>query len=91
MYEAIGDYEYTKKDLIGHGAFAIVYKGRRREVRYEDRTDNACSPVQNPEMPVAIKSIAKKSLSKSKNLLAKEIKILKVSHVRLISHRTSRR
>lgn len=34
--------------------------------------------LQNPEVPVAIKSIAKKSLSKSKNLLAKEIKILKV-------------
>lgn len=33
MYESIGDYEYTKKDLIGHGAFAIVYKGRYREVR----------------------------------------------------------
>src|SRR4051812_37244939 len=32
MYESIGDYEYTKKDLIGHGAFAIVYKGRYREV-----------------------------------------------------------
>lgn len=29
-------------------------------------------------MPVAIKSITKKNLSKSKNLLGKEIKILKV-------------
>lgn len=29
-------------------------------------------------MPVAIKSITKKNLSKSKNLLTKEIKILKV-------------
>ncbi|VDO29719.1 unnamed protein product [Onchocerca flexuosa] len=60
--EKFDGFEYTKKDLIGHGAFAIVYKGR-----YVDRKD----------IPVAIKSIAKKSLTKSKNLLTKEIKILK--------------
>ncbi|VIO91277.1 Uncharacterized protein BM_BM6939 [Brugia malayi] len=60
--EKFDGFEYTKKDLIGHGAFAIVYKGR-----YADRKD----------VPVAIKSIAKKSLTKSKNLLTKEIKILK--------------
>ncbi|KFD62738.1 hypothetical protein M514_25119 [Trichuris suis] len=51
--EAVGEYEYNKKDLIGHGAFA------------------------RPEITVAIKSITKKNLSKSKNLLSKEIKILK--------------
>ncbi|VDM08688.1 unnamed protein product [Wuchereria bancrofti] len=60
--EKFDGFEYTKKDLIGHGAFAIVYKGR-----YAERKD----------IPVAIKSIAKKSLTKSKNLLTKEIKILK--------------
>uniref|UniRef100_A0A1I7VTP5 Non-specific serine/threonine protein kinase n=1 Tax=Loa loa TaxID=7209 RepID=A0A1I7VTP5_LOALO len=60
--EKFDGFEYTKKDLIGHGAFAIVYKGR-----YTDHKD----------IPVAIKSIAKKSLTKSKNLLTKEIKILK--------------
>ncbi|CDW56874.1 DUF3543 and Mod r and Pkinase and DUF1712 and DCX domain containing protein [Trichuris trichiura] len=60
--EAVGEYEYNKKDLIGHGAFAVVFKGR-----YKTR----------PEITVAIKSITKKNLSKSKNLLSKEIKILK--------------
>lgn len=30
----VGEYEYTKQDIIGHGAFAIVYKGRKRKVRY---------------------------------------------------------
>lgn len=30
----IGDYEYNSKDLIGHGAFAVVFKGRNRKVRY---------------------------------------------------------
>lgn len=60
--DSIGDYEYLKKDLIGHGAFAIVYKGRSKN---------------SPKDEVAIKVITKKNLGKSQNLLAKEIKILK--------------
>ncbi|XP_053130684.1 serine/threonine-protein kinase ULK2 isoform X1 [Hemicordylus capensis] len=60
--EAVGDFEYSKKDLIGHGAFAVVFKGRHRK-----KTD----------WEVAIKSINKKNLSKSQILLGKEIKILK--------------
>ncbi|KAK0174764.1 hypothetical protein PV327_010495 [Microctonus hyperodae] len=59
--EILGDYEYNTKDLIGHGAFAVVFKGRHR------KKSNV----------VAIKSITKKSLAKSQNLLGKEIKILK--------------
>ena len=31
--ESIGDYEYSQNDLIGHGAFAIVFKGRHKVVR----------------------------------------------------------
>jgi hypothetical protein len=30
--DSIGNFEYNKKDLIGHGAFAIVYKGRQKAV-----------------------------------------------------------
>lgn len=30
--EIVGDYEYNTKDLIGHGAFAVVFKGRHRKV-----------------------------------------------------------
>ena len=30
--ESIGEYEYSKKDLIGHGAFAVVFKGRFKKV-----------------------------------------------------------
>lgn len=30
--ETVGDYEYNTKDLIGHGAFAVVFKGRHRKV-----------------------------------------------------------
>ncbi|XP_065321718.1 serine/threonine-protein kinase unc-51-like isoform X2 [Gordionus sp. m RMFG-2023] len=59
--EAIGDFEYNKKDLIGHGAFAVVFKGKRKK----------------DEAIVAIKSITKKNLSRSHSLLGKEIKILK--------------
>ena len=25
-------YEYSKKDLIGHGAFAVVFKGKSKQV-----------------------------------------------------------
>lgn len=32
--EKFDGFEYTKKDLIGHGAFAIVYKGRYADVSY---------------------------------------------------------
>ncbi|KAH7731145.1 CRE-UNC-51 protein [Aphelenchoides avenae] len=55
------EFEYNKKDLIGHGAFAVVYKGR-----YKHRAQD-----------VAIKAIAKKNIAKAKSLLTKEIKILK--------------
>lgn len=30
--ETVGDYEYDSHDLIGHGAFAVVFKGRHRKV-----------------------------------------------------------
>uniref|UniRef100_A0A0K2TJ60 Protein kinase domain-containing protein n=1 Tax=Lepeophtheirus salmonis TaxID=72036 RepID=A0A0K2TJ60_LEPSM len=29
---SIGNYEYNSKDLIGHGAFAVVYKGRVKKL-----------------------------------------------------------
>lgn len=58
---SVGDFVYSKKDLIGHGAFALVFKGRHKE---------------HPEQIVAVKSIPKKDLSKSQGLLSKEIKVL---------------
>ncbi|WKY03054.1 hypothetical protein Q1695_016388 [Nippostrongylus brasiliensis] len=74
MTERFDGFEYNTKDVIGHGAFAIVYKGK-----YSDR----------PEVPVAIKAIAKKNIAKSKNLLTKEIKILKtlsnLQHTNLVA------
>ncbi|XP_072374827.1 serine/threonine-protein kinase ULK1 isoform X2 [Scyliorhinus torazame] len=60
--EIVGKFEYNKKDLIGHGAFAVVFKGR-----YTEKHD----------WQVAIKCIQKKNLAKSQTLLGKEIKILK--------------
>ncbi|XP_072839193.2 serine/threonine-protein kinase ULK1 isoform X1 [Pogona vitticeps] len=60
--ETVGKFEFSRKDLIGHGAFAVVFKGRHKE---------------KPEMEVAIKCINKKNLAKSQTLLGKEIKILK--------------
>ncbi|KAL0114973.1 hypothetical protein PUN28_010502 [Cardiocondyla obscurior] len=60
--EILGDYEYNPKDLIGTGAFAVVFRGRHRK---------------KTNVVVAIKSITKKTLAKSQDLLKKEIKILK--------------
>ena len=31
--ETVGKFEFSRKDLIGHGAFAVVFKGKHREVR----------------------------------------------------------
>jgi len=30
--ETVGDFEYSRKDLVGHGAFAVVFKGRHKKV-----------------------------------------------------------
>ena len=30
--EIVGSYQYNTKDLIGHGAFAVVFKGCQIEV-----------------------------------------------------------
>lgn len=32
VMECVGDFEYNSKDLIGHGAFAVVFKGRHKKV-----------------------------------------------------------
>ncbi|XP_008422140.1 serine/threonine-protein kinase ULK1 isoform X1 [Poecilia reticulata] len=60
--ETVGKFEFSRKDLIGHGAFAVVFKGRHRE---------------KLDWEVAVKCINKKNLAKSQTLLGKEIKILK--------------
>ncbi|XP_029475345.1 serine/threonine-protein kinase ULK1 isoform X2 [Rhinatrema bivittatum] len=60
--ETVGKFEFSRKDLIGHGAFAVVFKGRHKEKQ---------------DLEVAIKCIKKKNLAKSQTLLGKEIKILK--------------
>uniref|UniRef100_A0AAY4AA97 non-specific serine/threonine protein kinase n=1 Tax=Denticeps clupeoides TaxID=299321 RepID=A0AAY4AA97_9TELE len=58
----VGKFEFSRKDLIGHGAFAVVFRGRHREKH---------------DWEVAVKCINKKNLAKSQTLLGKEIKILK--------------
>lgn len=30
--EIVGDFEYNPKELIGHGAFAVVFRGRHKKV-----------------------------------------------------------
>uniref|UniRef100_A0A672M0E7 Serine/threonine-protein kinase ULK1-like n=1 Tax=Sinocyclocheilus grahami TaxID=75366 RepID=A0A672M0E7_SINGR len=69
--ESVGKYEFSRKDLIGHGAFAVVFKGRHR---------------QKHDFEVAVKCINKKNLAKSQSLLGKEIRILKeLKHENIVS------
>ncbi len=81
MPEIIGDYQYSKRDLIGHGAFAIVFLGHSKIVCNKNEMisfDCFLFIFKYPEQQVAIKQITKKQLAKSQSLLEKEIKILKV-------------
>lgn len=59
--EKVGEFEYNTKDLIGHGAFAIVFKGRHQK---------------NHDYVVAIKCMPKQKINKTQPLIGKEIKIL---------------
>nr|AAX30747.1 SJCHGC07403 protein [Schistosoma japonicum] len=55
---SLGAYEYNPADVLGNGAFAIVYKGRVKN---------------NPDEPVAIKIMLKdQNVLKSKNFLARK-------------------
>ena len=42
--EGVGEFEYNTKDLIGHGAFAVVFKGRRKKVYFILFTYFICLP-----------------------------------------------
>jgi hypothetical protein len=33
--ETVGDFEYNPKELIGHGAFAVVFRGRHKKVNFK--------------------------------------------------------
>ena len=33
VMQSLGDYEYGQSDLIGHGAFALVFRGQHKKVR----------------------------------------------------------
>ncbi|XP_045475967.1 serine/threonine-protein kinase unc-51-like isoform X2 [Harmonia axyridis] len=57
-----GEFEICHAELIGHGAFACVYRGRK---------------IKDKNFPVAIKAITKKNVNKCQALLSKEINILK--------------
>lgn len=43
--EVVGDFEYSKRDLVGHGAFAVVFRGRHRQVSPAGRCEaRVCGP-----------------------------------------------
>lgn len=68
---ANGKYEYEKKNLVGHGAFAIVFKGKHRQEKKS----------------VAVKVIQRSKIGKpADKLLGKEIEILKsLKHENIVS------
>ena len=53
--ESVGEhYEYATKDLLGHGAFACVFKGRSKEVRAENVTPIVCEEILTRNRPSSI-------------------------------------
>ena len=40
--QSIGEYEYGLADLIGHGAFALVFKGQHKPVCYYRNSVEIC-------------------------------------------------
>ncbi|XP_062501439.1 serine/threonine-protein kinase ULK2-like isoform X2 [Corticium candelabrum] len=76
--EVVGEYCFERKDLLGHGAFAIVFKGHKQT---------------HPDFTVAVKRITvKHAQAKTQAALEKEMEILKkVQHenvVRLYHYQT---
>ena len=68
---SVGNYLFTYSDLLGHGAFALVYKGYNRGLKNE---------------PVAIKKIRKSSFSSLQSKERKEIAILSgLKHRNIVS------
>jgi hypothetical protein len=47
--EIVGRFEFSRKDLIGHGAFAVVFKGRHREV--SEAPARPATPDSSCEIP----------------------------------------
>lgn len=74
--EEFDDFVYQKKDLIGHGAFAVVYRGKYKNVSILSNLILQSIYLIQKNVEVAIKAVAKKNLQKAKTLLQKEIKIL---------------
>ncbi|EGT49182.1 hypothetical protein CAEBREN_06907 [Caenorhabditis brenneri] len=72
--EQFDNFEFDRRNQLGNGAFAIVFRGRY---------------INNPRVPVAVKEFEKKKLNRTKDLLTKEIKILKqlssLKHENLVS------
>ncbi|KAK2103001.1 hypothetical protein P7K49_020668 [Saguinus oedipus] len=50
--ETVGKFEFSRKDLIGHGAFAVVFKGRHREVRPPSGPEGPPPRISCPGTPV---------------------------------------
>lgn len=48
--EIVGDFEYNSKDLIGHGAFAVVFKGRHRKVSLQKMQIICCQTGERSVM-----------------------------------------
>ena len=66
-----GKFAYRRDHIIGHGSFAIVFKGRTLK--------------EESKRPVAVKHINQKNISKNPKLLQHEIQILKeLKHANIV-------
>lgn len=61
-------YEYNSKDLIGHGAFAVVYRGRVRMVSHVDLYSQPSGLLLLPELHVSHNASLKRLYLFSENV-----------------------
>lgn len=57
--ETVGDFEYNPKELIGHGAFAVVFRGRHKKVqnlRKKNRFPTSSAVVGENFIPCSVSS-----------------------------------
>jgi hypothetical protein len=47
--QSVSEFEYSQSDLLGHGAFALVFKGRQKKVRLHGLRGTKYHSISQPD------------------------------------------